>query len=530
MKEEEKSMKIEKSIKMEKLQTAACFLLALAVVLLNFSLAFDHVVWGDEAFSANTISGTSAFGIFQKIFYWDSHPPLYYYWLKLVSLCFGECTFAYHLASLIPFTICIVLALFPLRKKTGTIPVMFFVTILGLSEVTSEYNLEIRMYSLCFLFIFICVLCTLYIWESEKLYLWVIMTLAAVCAAYTHYFGLVVAGILLFYTGLFYFLKKRGTSWKRGLTAITAFVLLYAPWLYVFARQLKTVSGKWWLSEIQAPDYLLKVVYCGEKLFPLWMTLSVFLTICFFINETKVIYLTFDDTCQCVKWHVKRPVWTGCSKELQILLWGWCIIVSTLGFTYIASFLINSLTVDRYMYPLIPISLVMLVLQIKSVSAYAEASFQQLSQKSSAGYIHLFHWEGVCFRRVLKTMIYILYLLVLVICLFDFKYYRSRSKTEELFTKITLDVVGEPNPDAVMIGNQVKHLSWTVLYYYYPDHQIEDCSPDALEETPSEIWAFLGYDISDETAANMEQKGYQWDYWEQMWVGKYECRLYHFYQ
>jgi len=34
--------------------------------MLNFSLAFDNVVWGDEAFSGNTICNTNLYGIFQR--------------------------------------------------------------------------------------------------------------------------------------------------------------------------------------------------------------------------------------------------------------------------------------------------------------------------------------------------------------------------------------------------------------------------------------------------------------------------------
>ena len=52
------------------------YLFAAAVVAVNFTLIFDNVVWGDEAFSGNVIRGTNIAGLLQRIYYWDNHPPL----------------------------------------------------------------------------------------------------------------------------------------------------------------------------------------------------------------------------------------------------------------------------------------------------------------------------------------------------------------------------------------------------------------------------------------------------------------------
>ena len=60
----------------------AVLALTVLVVCLNFSMMSDRVLWGDEAFSANT-AHKDVDGILQVLYYWDNHPPLYYYWLKL---------------------------------------------------------------------------------------------------------------------------------------------------------------------------------------------------------------------------------------------------------------------------------------------------------------------------------------------------------------------------------------------------------------------------------------------------------------
>lgn len=119
------------------------------VICLNFGMMSDRVLWGDEAFSANT-AHKSVGGILQVLYYWDNHPPLYYYWLKLFGTLFGFSVPVFHLASLVPFAIGIVLALTVIRKHFGMLPATFFVMISGLGQACLEYNLEVRMYALAF--------------------------------------------------------------------------------------------------------------------------------------------------------------------------------------------------------------------------------------------------------------------------------------------------------------------------------------------------------------------------------------------
>ena len=125
------------------------------MVYLNFSMMSDRVLWGDEAFSANT-AHKSVGGILQVMYYWDNHPPLYYYWLKLFGTLFGFSVPVFHLASLVPFVIGLVLALTVVRKRFGMLPVAFFLTISGLGQACLEYNLEVRMYALAFLCVMGC--------------------------------------------------------------------------------------------------------------------------------------------------------------------------------------------------------------------------------------------------------------------------------------------------------------------------------------------------------------------------------------
>nr|MDE6926038.1 hypothetical protein [Acetatifactor sp.] len=115
------------------------WLLAVLVVCLNVVLMFDNVLWGDEAFSANAVGGSWG-GILQVLYYWDCHPPLYYYWLKLFGDLFGHTAPVFHLASLVPFVAGILWALTFFRKKYGNVPAAFFIMISGLGAACLEYN------------------------------------------------------------------------------------------------------------------------------------------------------------------------------------------------------------------------------------------------------------------------------------------------------------------------------------------------------------------------------------------------------
>ncbi|MBP5223121.1 MAG: hypothetical protein J6Z35_08175, partial [Lachnospiraceae bacterium] len=95
------------------------YFFAAGVLFLNFTLIFDNVVWGDEAFSGTVIQGTGMFGILQRIYYWDTHPPLYYLLLKVLSAVLGYHTWVFHLFSYLMYAAGVVFVLMCWNKKTG---------------------------------------------------------------------------------------------------------------------------------------------------------------------------------------------------------------------------------------------------------------------------------------------------------------------------------------------------------------------------------------------------------------------------
>ncbi|MBR4084153.1 MAG: hypothetical protein IKK33_07705 [Lachnospiraceae bacterium] len=114
--------------------------------------------------------------------------------------------------------------------------------------------------------------------------------------------------------------------------------------------------------------------------------------------------------------------------------------------------------------------------------------------------------------------------------MFDFKYYRSVSKTQEVQIQKVLSIIGEPVDEAVFTSTAVKHLAWTVLGYYFPENEIIDGLPSDVAVGTDDIWSFVGYVMSDEEIKSMESKGYSVEAYTDLWMGKYGCNLYHFYR
>ena len=85
--------------------------------ILYFSLCFSIDVWTDEIFTLNLIKGNLAeitTGTIQ-----DVHPPLYYYFAKLIySLC-GDNLFFQKILVMLPMIITLCLAPLKIKKRFG---------------------------------------------------------------------------------------------------------------------------------------------------------------------------------------------------------------------------------------------------------------------------------------------------------------------------------------------------------------------------------------------------------------------------
>lgn len=478
-------MKTEKKIG-EILGQVAVYALAFFVVGINLSLIFDNVAWGDEAFSINTAHNSFS-GILEILYYCDNHPPLYYFWLKIFGDLFGHTFVIYHLASLVPFVISIVLVATFFRKRLGNIPVAFLIVILGLGYFCIEYNLEIRMYSLAFLGVLMTFYCAYKVISEGRWPAYIGMILWALVAAYSHYYGLVAVGILMFMTTMAVWIKNRGKSWVKGALSIAIFLACYAPWLYFFFIGLKNVSRSWWMTDILSLKKTASMVLGGHGFNWFILVLLGIASVFLFVAERK-------------QW----------SDETITVAVGLATITATVGFAYFICYAFKPMLAQRNMYPLSAVTFVSLVVAISRI-------FTMLRRYR--------HSEFGNLENIIKTVACALLLLFLGIGIGNFKVHRDVALDEEIKTKATLNLIGEPGDDTMFVTNGVKHLGWTIFPCYFPE--TEFVNANCYGATKDKFWYFNSTPITDEEQMNLARAGYEVISYGQMQISQYPFFLYY---
>lgn len=483
---------------------AVVLLLTIFVVCLNFSMMSDRVLWGDEAFSANT-AGKSMSGILQVLYYWDNHPPLYYYWLKLFGTLFGFTVPVFHLASLVPFVIGIVLALTVIRKRFGMLSAAFFIMISGLGASCLEYNLEVRMYALAFLGVMGCFYCSYRVIADGSRKTWIGMVLWALGAAYAHYYALVAVGIMMFFTGVAVWIKYRGKTWIKGVLAIVAFLIGYAPWLYFFYAGLKNVSRGWWMTEILGLDKSLEIVMGGNR-----MNVVVFPLLLLFLLITLVADSALFVTRENGRIRMQKPTVQKWSDKTYAMAVGACTIIGTLAFAYLLSIVMAPMLAQRYLYPLSAVAIVMLVIGSSRVLEL----MAELEKHS---------WKGL--ELLGRGILMVCLILLFAMGIQNYQECYGSYEQQKTETEKTLDLIGTPGKGTKMVSNGVKHLGWTVLYYYYPNNEI--VNGDYRQAEADSFWYFTPNELSEDAISEQEYNGYHVTDYGQMQLSQYPFFLYY---
>lgn len=486
------------------------FLLAILVVYLNYGLMNDNVVWGDEAFSANTIRNDIT-GIFQIMKYWDSHPPFYYLWLKAFAELFGYSVPVYHFASFVPFCGGILFAVTLLRKRYGNIPAAFFVMISGLAAPCLEYNMEIRMYALAFMGLAGCYYSASRIVSGSKAAGWISMVAWALLSAYSHYYALVAAGIMMFVTFVAAYLRYRGKVWIKGVVSMAIFLIGYAPWMGQLFASTKSVSGNWWMTETENLSNSLTMVGCGGNMSRIILPVLASLALVLFLAESSLFQSKKTDTALVIR--VVTPSLRGWSDETYTFAVGLLTIAGTLVFAYGISMIMHPLIALRYLYPLCAITAIMLTVGLGRLLKMLQEAGEHFHRKWLVG-------AGKCVLLLILAVMFSM-------GLNNYKAYKATVINEDARTAETLYYIGEIGEDTQLINNGITHIGWTVLSYYYPGAEV--LNGTYHQASAKDIWYFTPGFLSEEQLAEVNALGYAVpaNYGEQQ-ISKYQFILYHF--
>lgn len=162
------------------------------MTILYVSLIFNQNIWTDEAFTMGLVNSNSITGIIKGTAV-DVHPPLYYLITYLFVSLFGSSVQVYKIVSILPMILTMLLGLLYIKPWFGTKTAVLFIFFF-------------KCYSLCYgiwctsayvqlvpFFISFAALSAYgyYCFKSKK-YLF-FLTLAALCACYTHNFAMISA-------------------------------------------------------------------------------------------------------------------------------------------------------------------------------------------------------------------------------------------------------------------------------------------------------------------------------------------------
>lgn len=222
--------------------------------------AFHTNIWFDESYSV-AISNHS-FSEIWNIGGNDVHPVFYYMMLKIVSLFFGNNILVFRLFSIVPIVILSILGITHIRKDYGERTGIIFSFLTLFLPIIAAYSSEIRMYTWVMLFVTITAIYANRIYKNElSIKNWVIFALFSLLSAYTHYYGLMFAGIINVILFIYLLKNRKGKNKDLKIFIIQAVVecLLYVPWLYYFIKQLTSVGGGYWIK-LEFPDILYNVL------------------------------------------------------------------------------------------------------------------------------------------------------------------------------------------------------------------------------------------------------------------------------
>lgn len=206
----------------------------------------------------------------------DTNPPLYFLLLKAVSKIIPDFAIL-KVFSIIPYAIILILSTLKLRKDYGWLTAgLFAFAIATMSEFLMTYSL-LRPYSWAMLFIVLAFIFFRDIIADGDTKSFVLFTIFAVLASYTHYYGL-IASIVLYLILLAHILTYNRDKIKYLAISIVAAIVLYAPWMLTLVKLLESMNP---LSSITTDSIIqafAHFAYSADTIFSV-VTIAIFLII-----------------------------------------------------------------------------------------------------------------------------------------------------------------------------------------------------------------------------------------------------------
>lgn len=327
------------------------YLLAVIAIGMHFVRIFDSAFWGDEAIPLSMRSME-----FSELIYnvaaWGQ-TPLHYIIIWVLYRIFGDNGPMYHFGSLFPYIIIVLVSVTLVRKWFGKRTAAILILLSALLENAIQYNVEVKMYSWCEMFILMAYLMMYKILQRKrrrrKTKYFILMSLFSIGAVYSHSFALAVTGILYIFMLVYVAVKDKYNTWKVFLSGGSV-LLFFLPWLlYCYSVRGEFVTKYTNIPVLSWNDYL-KYIFASKYSLLIFAFFAVIFLITL-IRDSKIINIQYNDegkkqfsiSLNSSEWYF--------SSELIWLLAGTFATFGVIILGEVFEYLFYPIILLRYLYP-----------------------------------------------------------------------------------------------------------------------------------------------------------------------------------
>ncbi len=322
-------------------------LLAVFVLGLVIAGCFGTDIWYDELFSVGMTS--HSYKDIVKITANDVHPPLYYFYVKLIhDICgilmpqISEIV-VLKLASILPAILMFIIGFTIIRKEYGKKVMGLFLFLFMSMPQLASYMVEIRMYSLASFFIMVAFLMTIRIVDRKGnvKVSFLFLFLCGIFTAYTQYYACV--SIIALYLALLIWIvqqTEKRTYLKYWIFNVLASIICYVPWLFILKNQLEKVSDNYWIL----PLTLRSIFGCIKFIFlPVSYDVKV--------DYILAVLMILISMLAFILFMKKKPS----KNQLFFVISGCFMLAFVIATGFVFSALNRPIFVYRYMIPCLPV-------------------------------------------------------------------------------------------------------------------------------------------------------------------------------
>lgn len=452
---------------MKRFKTILYWSLVILLVVFTFARCFDNVLWGDEAFSAYL--ARSSFQDIVQITAKDVHPPLYYFMTKIFVMIFGESGFILHFVSFIPYLAIIIISCTLIRKKYGRMSSLLLCLLMTTSPLFVQYNIEVRMYSLATLLVFMVALIATKCFEEGTYRQYFLLALFTALASYTHYYCIVMCGLIYVFLLIANVVKKK----KKFRVIISGMIasIMYIPWMFILFSTFGRASNNWWANSIPNAISTMEFPFASNFIFSVIMIVYIMVILLYtakVLKRKKFLHYELDFS----KFEL--------NSETFMVLMSMIVYFGTAAVGIAVSKIFRPLFLLRYLIPA--------VILIYAVVATGINKFKN----------KMIHGVAICILMMLFMSLPTVKIVL-------------RDIINAQKTDYTVGVLDEKMPSNAVILTDSTMLNWTVLEYHFRGMNHRMITADEFKnfvcKSGEKYVIMWSGDIPEGTEQNLEKNG-----------------------